>query len=81
MAIHFSPALNLAQIFSALEVMAALKYYMLCLVVGIGLSYELKSVFGRFASIMNLPNTMMVEVDPASDQVLPRREDEEECRP
>ena len=75
MAIHFSPELNFAQIFSALEIMAALKYYMLCLVVGIGLTYELKSVFARFASIMNLQNILMVEVDPANHCIFPKKEE------
>lgn len=50
--------------------MASLKLNVLVLSLGIGLYYEIKVVYGRFASIFNIENTTMIEIDESTKQPL-----------
>ena len=43
--------------------MATLKRNLLLVNMGTGLYYELKVVFGRFASVFNIENKSMIEID------------------
>jgi hypothetical protein len=55
--------LNLAKIFSVLEITTTLKMTILLVVLGVGLYYEIKVVFSRFASIFNLEEKAMLRID------------------
>ena len=41
---------------------------------GIGLYYEVKVVYGRFASIFNMENTSMIEIDESTKEPLQQEE-------
>jgi hypothetical protein len=61
--------LTYAKIFSCLEVMLCLKYYVLYGAIGLGTIYDLKVIFGRFASICNSKNRAMIKLDRLSRRV------------
>lgn len=52
--------LSFAKIFSTLEIMTSLRLYTFLMVLALGLYYELKVVFDRFASIFNIEPKSMV---------------------
>jgi hypothetical protein len=43
--------------------MGTLKRKVTCLVIGVGLYFELQVVFCRFANIFNIENTTMIKID------------------
>jgi hypothetical protein len=55
--------LTFAIIFSTLEMIASLKINTTQFVSGVGLYYEIKVVFTRFASIFNVQIKSMIEID------------------
>ena len=63
MAAELNGTLTVPIIFSILEIMATLKRNLLLVNMGTGLYYELKVVFGRFASVFNIENKSMIEID------------------
>ena len=56
--------LNFAIIFSTLEIFSSVRRNLALLNIGVGLYFEIKVVFGRFASIFNIKNKSMIEIDP-----------------
>ena len=60
---YLNDSLTVPVIFSILEIMATLKRNLLLVNMGTGLYYELKVVFGRFASVFNIQNKSMIEID------------------
>ena len=54
MTAYLNNSLTVPVIFSILEIMATLKRNLLLVNMGTGLYYELKVVFGRFASVFNI---------------------------
>ena len=67
--------LTFALIFSTLEIFSSVRRSLTWLNIGVGLYFEIKVVFGRFASIFNIPNKSMIEIDPETKQVVVRDED------
>jgi len=65
-AYYASTGLTLAKIFSTLEVATALKQTIIMMALGLGVYYEIKVVFGRFANIFNIENTCMLQIDEAT---------------
>lgn len=55
--------LTYAKIFSALEIVVCLKFYTLAVVLAVALFYEIKIVFQRFATVFNLENKSMIQID------------------
>ena len=68
-----SHILTFSKIFSTLEIMASLRNTMNILINGVALYYELKVVFGRFASIFSLENKSMIEVDEFTKQAIEKK--------
>jgi glycerol-3-phosphate acyltransferase PlsY len=60
---YYVAGIDFTKIFSVLEIMSSLKANVLMFTLGMGLYYELKVIFGRFASVFNLENVSMVHVD------------------
>ena len=56
--------LTLPIIFSILEIMTTLKRNLMVFNTGSGFYFELKVVFGRFASVFNTENKSKIEIDP-----------------
>lgn len=56
--------LDLAKIFSTLEIIMNFKLSIFMFILGLGFYYEVKVVFGRFANIFNIENTSMIKIDP-----------------
>ena len=52
--------LNFVKIFSTLEMFASLKFLLMVTNMAVGLYFELKVVFGRFANIFNIENKSMI---------------------
>ena len=52
--------LNFAIIFSTLEIFSSVRRNLALLNIGVGLYFEMKVVFGRFASIFNIENKSMI---------------------
>jgi hypothetical protein len=64
-AAHYSGAeLNMAKIFSTLEVIFSFKFSIMMLSLGLGFYHEAKVVFSRFASIFRIKNIAMVQFAP-----------------
>ncbi len=62
-AAHYSGAeLNMAKIFSTLEVIFSFKFSLMMLSLGLGFYHEVKVVFGRFANILNIKNVVMLKL-------------------
>ena len=55
--------LTFSKIFSALEMFASIKFSLTIANIGVGLYFEIKVVFGRFASIFNIENKSMIQID------------------
>jgi ATP-binding cassette, subfamily C (CFTR/MRP), member 4 len=55
--------LTYTKIFSCLEVMLSLKFYILYGAIGLGIAYDFKVVLGRFASIFNFKNRPMIKLN------------------
>ena len=65
LASHYSnTGLDLAKMFSCLQVIFSFKHYITYLIVGLGCYYEVSVVCGRFANIFPIKDTSMVEIDP-----------------
>ena len=47
---------------------SSIKFNLTYVNIGLGLYYELKVVFSRFASIFNIKNTFMIEIDELTKQ-------------
>lgn len=62
--------LTTAKIFSSLEVIFAFKFSIFMLSIGLGFYYEVKVVFGRFASIFAIKRTAMIKIDPNTKEPL-----------
>lgn len=60
--------LDLAKIFSCLEVIFSFRYSIFMLIIGVGFYYEVKVVFCRFATIFSIKNLSMVEIDPSTKE-------------
>lgn len=60
----------MAKIFSSLEVILSFKFSIFMVGLGLGFYYEVKVVFGRFASILKIEKTAMVQVDPDTKEPL-----------
>ena len=58
--------LTFLKIFSALEMFASIKKGLSEFNIGVSLYYEIKVVFDRFASIFNIKNKSMIQVDEES---------------
>ena len=70
LAIQFHNGLSFSQIFSAIEIINGLKYYIFCSVQGIGLYYEIMVVFERFANVLNIKSESMVEVSQKDNKIM-----------
>lgn len=60
----YGAKLEHSKVFSVLEIMSALKMNVLMFSTGLGIYYELKVIFGRFANIFNIANKSMIKVYP-----------------
>lgn len=60
---YYLAGIDFPKIFSVLEIMSSLKVNVLMFVLGMGLYYEIKVIFARFASIFNLENKSMIHID------------------
>jgi hypothetical protein len=57
---YIGTGLNMAKIFSSIEVIFSFKFSIYMLSMGLGFYYEVKVVLGRFASIFNIKRTAMI---------------------
>lgn len=55
--------LTYAKLFSTLEMLSCLKYYVFSATIAIGSYYEVRVIFERYANIFNLKNKSMIKVD------------------
>lgn len=71
-AVHYfsSRELTIPLIFSTLEIIISLRLFMRSIVFGFNFYYEIKEVFARFASIFNIKNISMIQIDEDSKQPL-----------
>ena len=60
---NFTGRLTFAIIFATLEMFASVKRSLTFMNIGVGLYFELKVIFSRFAIVFNIKNTSMVEID------------------
>jgi hypothetical protein len=66
-AAHYAQtSLTLSKIFSTLDIIICFKGSIFMFAAGLGLYYEAKVVFERFASIFNIENISMIQIDPES---------------
>ena len=53
-----------AKIFSTKELMETLKLLVLFMRIAIGFYFELRLIFGRFCTILNIEDKRMIQIDP-----------------
>ena len=75
-AAHYAQTdLTLSKIFSTLDIIINFKLSIFMFVSGLGFYYEVKVVFERFASIFNIENVSMIEIDPNTLQPISKLND------
>ena len=56
--------LSNAKIFSTMELMATLRLLVVCMGISLGFYFELKIIFGRFCTILNIEDKKMIKIHP-----------------
>lgn len=77
---YANTGLDLAKIFSCLEVIFSFRYSIFMLIMGVGFYYEVSVVFGRFANIFSIKNVSMVEINPVTKEPIGKKQNEEESQ-
>ena len=60
--------LSNAKIFSTLDLMATLRIVVVSMGISLGFYFELKIIFGRFCTILNIDDKRMIKIDPQTKE-------------